>query len=107
MLLEEARQYEKSEYWNLHLEWLLENKPQFVKRLFFKDRAKLRLFLSQKAKQADSLWMKLQEKGLPSNEIEEIVMSEVVAPPPPENPPEPLPEPLRSDILKWAEDPDA
>jgi hypothetical protein len=27
MLVEEARHYEKNEYWSLHLEWLLENKP--------------------------------------------------------------------------------
>lgn len=50
MLPEIARHYEKSEYWSLHLEWLLENKPQFLKRMFFKDRAKLRMFLSEKAK---------------------------------------------------------
>lgn len=103
MLAEEARHYEKNEYWSLHLAWLLENSPQLVKRMFFKDRAKLRLFLSQKAKQADSLWMRLQEKGLPPNEIEEIVMAEVVTPPPPENLPEPLPEPLKSAILRWSE----
>ena len=107
MLVETARHYEKDEMWSQHLLWLLENKPQLVKRMFFKDRAKLRMFLSKKVEQAMNLWSRLQEKGLPSNEIEEIVLAEVIAPPPPEDPPEPLPEPLKSAILQWAEDPDA
>lgn len=107
MIPEIAREYEKSEYWSLHLEWLLENKPDLVKRLFERDRGKLRMFLSEKAKRALDLGYELQEKSLPRNEIEEIVMSEVVAPPPPENPPEPLPDRLRSEILRWAENPDA
>ena len=105
MLTEEARIYEQNYYWNLHLEWLLENKPQFVKRLFFKDREKLRMFLSQKVKQAMDIGYRLQEKGLPPNEVEEYEM-EVIAPPPPENEPEPLPESLRAAILLWAENPD-
>ena len=79
MLKEFAREYEKSEYWSLHLEWLSENRPEMVKRLFERDRAKLRMFLSQKVKQALDLGYKLQEKGLPRNEIEEVVMAEVVA----------------------------
>ncbi len=105
MLVEEARFYEQNYYWNLHLEWLLENKPQFVKRLFFKDREKLRMFLSQKVKLAMDIGYRLQEKGLPPNEVEEYEM-EVIAPPPPEDEPEPLPEPLRAAILLWAENPD-
>jgi hypothetical protein len=107
MLVELAREYEKDSYWMDHLLWLLENKPQFVKRLFFKDREKLRMFLSQKVEQALNLGYNLQEKGLPRNEIDEIVMAQVIAPPPPENEPKPLPEPLRAAILLWAENPDA
>lgn len=103
MIPEIARQYEKVDYWSIHLEWLLDNKPLFVKGLYDRDRGKLRMFLSQKTKQACDLGFRLQEKGLPSNEVEEIVMSEVIAPPPPENPPEPLPERLKSEILRWSE----
>ncbi len=43
MLLEESRHYEKGETWNQHLLWLLENRPQFLKRMFFKDRGKIRM----------------------------------------------------------------
>jgi hypothetical protein len=104
MLVELAREYEKNSYWMDHLLWLLENKPQFVKKMFFKDRGKLRMYLSQKVEQAMNLSYNLQEKGLPRNEIDEIVSAQVLSPPPPENEPEPLPEPLKSAIIQWAED---
>lgn len=106
MLVDLAREYEKDSYWMDHLLWLLENKPQFVKRLFFKDREKLRMYLSQKVDQALTLGINLQNKGLPRNEIDEIVANQVISPPPPENEPDPLPEPLKSAIIQWAEDPD-
>ena len=106
MLVEIARKYEKDEWWSQHLEWLLENKPAMVRRLYEKDRGKLRMLLSQKVKQAFDLWERIEGKGLLPGEIEEIIMAEVIAPPPPENPPEPLPERLRSKILRWAENPD-
>ena len=107
MLVETARKYEENDYWNRHLEWLLENNPQLVKRMFFKDRGKLRMFLSKKVEQAMNLFQRLQDKGMPPNEIEEIVLAEVIAPSPPENPPEPLPDRLRAEILRWSENPDA
>jgi hypothetical protein len=59
-----GRKYEESEYWSLHLGWLLENKPQFVKRLFERGRGKLRMFLSQKAKQALDLGYRLQRSEI-------------------------------------------
>lgn len=103
MLVELAREYEKNSYWLDHLLWLLENKPQFVKKMFFKDRGKLRMFLSLKVEQAMNLSYNLQEKGLPRNEIDEIVAAQVLSPPPPENEPEPLQESLKSAIIQWAE----
>lgn len=103
MLVELAREYEKNSYWMDHLLWLLENKPQFVKKMFFKDREKLRMFLSLKVEQAMNLSYNLQEKGLPRNEIDEIVSAQVLSPPPPEDEPEPLPEPLKLSIIQWAE----
>jgi hypothetical protein len=104
MLAELAREYEKNSYWMDHLLWLLENKPQFVRRLFFKDREKLRMYLSQKVEQAMNLSYNLQEKGLPRNEIDEIVAAQVLSPPPPEDEPEQLQESLKSSIIKWADD---
>lgn len=107
MLVELAREYEKDSYWMDHLLWLLENKPQFVKGLFERDRGKLRMYLSQKVEQALNLSYNLQEKGLPRNQIDEIVAAQVISPPPPEKEPEPLSERLKSEIISWAEDPDA
>ena len=103
MLVELAREYEKDSYWMDHLLWLLENKPQFVKKMYFKDRSALRMYLSQKVEQALNLGYNLSQKGLPRNEIDEIVSAQVISPPPPENEPEPLQESLKSAIIQWAE----
>ncbi len=103
MLLETSKQYEQDNYWSQHLLWLLENRPEFVKNLFEKDRMKLRLYISRKVEQSLELLMKLKAQKSPDAEAEEVVLAQVIAPPPPENPPEPLPDPLKSRILLWSE----
>ena len=103
MKREAALKYAKDDLWSIHMEWLLENKPDLVKRLFEKDRNQLLMYLSRKTHQGATLEFNLQEKGLPRDQIEELVLGQVIAPPPPENPPEPLPEPLVNRIRIWAD----
>ncbi len=103
MLKEIARKYEQDEYWTTHLEWLLENKPELVRRLFETDKAELRMFISRKVEQAHKLGSRLEKRGLEPDQIAEIVLADVIAPPPPEDPPDALPDRLRARILRWAE----
>ncbi len=103
MLVETARKYEQDEYWTMDLEWLLENKPDLVRRLFETDKAELRMFISRKVEQAHKLGSRLEKRGLEPDQVAEIVLADVIAPPPPEDPPDALPDRLRERILRWGE----
>ena len=78
----------------VHLEWMFENRPEFLREL--SRSGKLRQHLDEKNQQALRLVDILkQERGMTEHEAFEIAMSAVLAPPDgpamSENPPEPVP----------------
>ena len=101
MKLEEVRKWAKDNWWNDHLEWMLENEPQLAKSLFEKDPEKLAEHLSRVVKRAFNVWTNSKKED---REALDYAVETVVSPPPPENPPEPLPEELEEKIRAWGEE---
>ncbi len=94
-----------SRFWLDHLQWMLDNEPQYTLELF---RQKgLEKHLTHKVGQAQLAMVHLRKRGLPRYKAEELVYLNIVAPPDgpalmSDNPPEPLPAHLELKILDWA-----
>ena len=97
---EEVKKWAEDNWWDDHLEWLLENNPQLVRSLFEKDPERLAEHLSRVVKRAFTAFT---TSNLPDREAANEAFEEVISPPGPENPPEPLPEELEEKIRAWAE----
>jgi hypothetical protein len=89
---EELKRYAKDQWWSDHLEWLMENKPALVRRLFRKDPEELALFLSRKVKQAYRTLEIMKNKGTEERTAEDWVFEEIISRPLLADPPKPLPE---------------
>jgi hypothetical protein len=90
--------------WREHLDWMLENQPQKLLRLFRE--GTLKGYLDGKTSAAMASLVELQQKGLPPEEAEDLVRSNLISPPGAPSPgrtkePGIGPEDERK-ILKWA-----
>jgi hypothetical protein len=103
MIPEEARQYAKHSWWSDHLEWLLENKPALVKRLFRKNPEDLAVFLSQKVKQALRTQEIMVSQGTEDRVAEDWVFEEIISPAFSVDFPNPLPEEFEEKVRDWAD----
>jgi hypothetical protein len=103
MIPEEARQYAKHSWWSNHLEWLLENKPTLVKRLFRKNPEDLAVFLGQKVKQALRTQEIMVSQGTEERIAEDWVFEEIISPALSADPPNPLPEEFEEKVRDWTE----
>jgi hypothetical protein len=103
MTPEEARQYAKHSWWSDHLEWLLENKPALVKRLFRKNSEDLAIFLGQKVKQALRTQEIMVSQGTEDRVAEDWVFEEIISPALSVDPPNPLPEEFEEKVREWAD----
>ena len=93
--------------WESHLQWMLENHPQYTKELFLKKKKVLKQTLLRVVQRASILKSILREEGnLEPDQIEEVVYAKIVAPSDgpalSPNPPERLPDRLELKILNWA-----
>ncbi len=108
----EVRKPWESQHWRDHLKYLLEDKPQWTKKMFEKDKKGLAehlLVTTQRAVIFATILM-LENPNLQPDQIQEIVSAKVTAPveglPEFMEEPEPLPWKLAAQIEAWSEDPD-
>ncbi len=100
---EELKRHAKDQWWSDHLEWLMENKPALVRRLFRKDPEELAVFLDRKVKQAYQTLETMKNKGAEEQIAQDWVLEEIISPPLSPDPPNPLPEELEEKIRYWAD----
>jgi hypothetical protein len=100
---EELKGYARAQWWSDHLEWLLENKPALVRRLFRKDPEELAVFLGRKVKQAFRTLEIMKNQGTEERIAEDWVFEEIISPALSADPPEPLPEEIEEKVREWAE----
>ncbi len=100
---EELKRYAKDQWWSDHLEWLMENKPSLVRRLFRKDPEELAVFLGRKVEQAYRTLETMKNKGTEGRIAEDWVFGEIISPPLSADPLKPLSEELEEKIRGWAE----
>ncbi len=89
-----------SRYWSDHLEYLLANGPKDLWRMFLDDR--LEKELDRVAERAEIAEYKLEERGLPRNQADELVRADLVSPYLDQDPPDRLPNNIEDLIREWA-----
>jgi len=93
----------RDRYWEDHLLWLLDHRPDHLKELFLRKKGHLKRKLLRVVQRASILEMILNMEGnLEKDQIEERVYQIVAPPDDPSREPEPLPDELRQRILGWS-----
>jgi hypothetical protein len=94
-----------SPLWEVRLQWMLENEPELVNRLFQTDPKRLQKHLDLEVDSALAAILKLKQAGLSEEDAQERVIADQVAPSTgrasQEPPPEPLPQAMLDRIRKW------
>lgn len=94
-----------SRWWQVRLEHLLEFRPQEIESMFLTNKTMLYRDLTRAADQAKAYYQTLKTKGLPEDQIDELVAYHI-APTSEVTPEERLPEEVETKIRDWAENPE-
>jgi len=89
-------------YWEDHLLWLLDHRPEHLKGLFLHHKSQLKRKLLRVVQRASIYEMTLRMEGSDPDLIEESVHLIVAPPDDPNRRDKPLPDELRKRILGWS-----